>query len=53
LVNVFYNELSSLCLLDSNYDFWLLKSLRKNLSIKKLENLNLCISKAIISPYNL
>jgi hypothetical protein len=53
LVNVFYNEFSSLCLLDSNYDFWLLKSLRKNVSIKKLENLNLCISKAIISPYNL
>ena len=28
-------------------------ALRKKLSIKKLENLNLDISKAIISPYNL
>lgn len=30
-----------------------MKGLRKNLSIKKLEKLNLCTSKAIVSPYNL
>ena len=57
LVNVFCNEFSNLCSFDSNYDsnysFWLLKGLRKKLSIKKLENLNLCTSKAIVSPYNL
>lgn len=53
LVNVFCNEFSNLCSFDSNYSFWLLKGLRKKLSIKKLENLNLCTSKAIVSPYNL
>ena len=53
LINIFSDEYSNLCPLDSNYSFWLLKSLRKNLSIKKLENLNLGISKAITSPYNL
>ena len=57
LVNVFCNEFSNLCSFDSNYDSnyssWLLKGLRKKLSIKKLENLNLCTSKAIVSPYNI
>lgn len=53
LVQVFYDKFSHLCLLDSNYSCWLLKSLRKKLSIKKLEDLNLGISKTIISPYNL
>ena len=53
LVNLFCNELSNLCSFDSNYSSWLLKGLRKNLSIKKLEKLNLCTSKAIVSPYNL
>lgn len=55
IITVFCNEFSNLYSFDSNYDSnyssWLLKGLRKKLSMKKFENLNLCTSMELFS-YN-
>ena len=52
-VQVFYEEFVNICVIEFDYSYWLVERMRKKLSIKKLENLRLGISKAIVSPYNL
>jgi hypothetical protein len=55
IITVFCNEFSNLYSFDSNYgnnySSWSLKGLRKKLSMKKFENLNLCTSMEL-SSYN-